>query len=67
MSFNQFTSRVFAIAKRAGENVDVRISRDDDKGRFIARFPDNTTIIAHESSARVTVKFGSGHVAMATI
>lgn len=65
MSFNTFKARIAAIAERANETI-LGFSQDE-HGRYIARFSDNTRIIANATSSKVTVLFGSGHQAMATL
>lgn len=67
MSFDSFKQRVTALIDRAGGGISVRFNNDTEKGRFFANCSDGTTIIGHSSSLKITVRFGSGHQAMATI
>lgn len=67
MSYEVFKRRVNALINRAGGGIKVRFVNDTDKGRFFANCSDGTTIIGHPSSIKVTVRYGSGHQAMATI
>ncbi len=67
MSFDSFKQKVTALIVRAGGDIGVRFSNDTEKGRFSANCSDGTTIIGSPSSLKVTVRFGSGHQAMATI
>jgi len=67
MSYEVFERKVNALIVKAGGKVKVRFHRDTDKGQFFANCSDGTTIIGNESSLKVTVRFGSGHQAMASI
>lgn len=67
MSFDSFKQKVTALIHRAGGDIGVRFNNDTDKGRYFANCSDGTTIIGCPSSLKVTVRFGSGHQAMATI
>lgn len=66
MSYEVFRRKVNALANRVGMRS-VRFNNDTEKGKYFANFPDGTTIIGNSASLRVTVKFGSGHQAMAAI
>lgn len=67
MSYEVFKRRVNALINRAGGGINVRFSNDTDEGRFFANCSDGTTIIGCSSGLKVTVRYGSGHQAMATI
>jgi len=67
MTFEGFEAKVNALIKRAGNGIEVRFSRDTESGRYFAHCSDGTTIIGHSAALRVTVRFGSGHQAMAAI
>ena len=67
MSYQAFQVKVNALIARAGGGISVRFFNDTDKGRFFANFSDGTVIVGNPSSLKVTVKYGSGHQAMATI
>lgn len=65
MSYEVFQSKVNAMIARAGGGIRVRFFTEE--GRFIARCSDGTTITTNTSCPRVKVRWGSGHVAYATI
>ena len=65
MSYEVFQSKVNSMIAKAGGKIRVRFSIDE--GRFIARCSDGTTITTNASCPRVKVRWGSGHVAYATI
>ena len=67
MSYEVFERKVNALIKKAGGKITVLFHNDTDKGKFFAIFSDGTTIIGNPKSLKVTVRFGSGHQAMATI
>lgn len=65
MSFEYFQSKVNSLIAKAGGNIHARFSIED--GRFFARCSDGTTISTNATCPKVKVKWGSGHVAYATI
>lgn len=67
MSYEVFKRRVNALIDRAGGGITVCFNNDTDKGRFFANCSDGTTIIGRPSGLKITVRYGSGHQAMATI
>ena len=67
MSYEVFERKVNALIKKAGGKITVRFRNDTDKGKFFANCSDGTVIIGNPASLKVTVRFGSGHQAMATI
>lgn len=67
MSYEVFRRKVNALINRVGGNISVRFHNDAEKGRFFANCSDGTTIIGNPSSLKVTVRYGSGHQAMAAI
>jgi len=67
MSYEVFQHKVNALIARVGGGIKVRFNNDTDKGRFFANCSDGTTIIGRPSTLKVTVRYGSGHQAMATI
>lgn len=67
MSYDDFESRVFALIRKAGGGIAVMCYNDEDRGLYHAFSSDGTHITANSISSRVTVNFGSGHRAMATI
>ena len=67
MSYEVFKRKVNALINRADAGIKVRFHHDAEHGRFFAKFSDGTTIIGNSSAMKVTVRFGSGHQAMAAI
>jgi len=67
MSYDVFQRKVNALIVKAGGKITVKFSHDADKGKFVANCSDGTTIIGNQSGLKVTVRFGSGHQAMASI
>lgn len=67
MSYEVFRRKVNALVNRAGGNITVRFHNDTEKGRFFANCSDGTTIIGNPTSLKVSVRFGSGHQAVAAI
>ena len=67
MSYEVFKNKVTAMINRAGSGLKVRFSTDEEIGKHYASCSDGTTIIGNSSSLKVTVKWGSGHTALATI
>lgn len=67
MSYEVFRRKVNALVVRAGGGITVRFHNDTEKGRFFANCSDGTTIIGNPASLKVSVRFGSGHQAVAAI
>lgn len=67
MSYEVFRRKVNALIAKAGGGISVRFSTDTDKGKHYAYCSNGTTIIGNLSCLKVTVHWGSGHQAMATI
>lgn len=67
MSFETFIQKVSALIARVNDGTTVRFHHDEEKGRYYANCSDGTTIIGNSSALKVTVRFGSGHQAMAAI
>lgn len=68
MSYEAFKSRVNALIERAGGGIQVRFSKDSEKGKHYANFPDGTVIIGSEACLKVTVRWnGRNHQSMAAI
>ena len=67
MSYESFKAKVNTLIRRSGQNVSVRFSADNEKGKLYANLSDGTTITGCPCSLKITVKWGSGHTAMATI
>lgn len=65
MPYELFKSHVNAMISKAGGGYDVEFSHED--GKHIARISDGMTITGNTISTRVSVSWGSGHVANATI
>ena len=66
MTYKEFQSKVNAIIGKTGGGIPVRFFNDTEKGSYTARCGD-ITIIGRPSGFKVTVRFGSGHQAMAAI
>lgn len=66
MSYESFMQRVNALAARVG-NIKVDFCHDREKGKYVAGCSDGTTIIGFPHSMKVTVRWGSSHMAMAEI
>lgn len=67
MSYEVFKNKVSAIAKRCGNGISVAFSTDEEIGKHTAKFSDGTEIVGNSKALKVTVKWGSGHTAMAAI
>lgn len=65
MSFEAFKARVKRILSKV--NMSAIFTQDEYNGKYIAICNDGTQIIGNSVSMKVTVKFGSGHQAMAAI
>lgn len=66
MSYEVFKNKVTTLLSKVG-GVTAEFSNDADNGRFFANCSDGTTLTGHAKSLKVTVKWGSGHTAMAAI
>ena len=64
MAYKDFCARVRALASRAGD-FPVVFRHED--GKHIAVISDDVTITGSTVSQRVTIRWGSGHMAMASI
>lgn len=67
MSYEVFKRKVNALIARAGGRITVRFSTDAEAGKHYADCSDGTTIAGNLSCLKVTVRYGSGHQAMAAI
>lgn len=67
MSFLVFRRRVEQMVKRAGGGISVSYRADRENGRHIASCSDGTKIIGSTSSLKVSVRWGSGHAAVAEL
>jgi hypothetical protein len=67
MGYDDFQKGIANLIQRAGGNIRVRFFNDTEKGKYIAKFSDGTTVVGRPSSLKVTVSYGSGHQAMTTI
>lgn len=65
MSYYDFQERVFSMLERAGIIGAVDFSQDD--GKHIAVCPGGIQVLGNSMSKQVTIKWGSGHVAVASI
>jgi hypothetical protein len=67
MSYEVFRRRVNALIVRSGGGIVVSFTHDDETGRHIAICTNGVIFIANDVSLRVTVRWGSGHLAVASI
>lgn len=67
MSYESFKAKVQTLLGRIGQRSSVQFSKDEEKGKYFAKCSDDVMIIGHSGSLKVTVKWGAGHTAMATI
>lgn len=67
MSYEVFRRKVNALIEKAGGKITVQFHNDTDKGKFFANCSDGTVIIGNQNNLKVTVRYGSGHQAMAAI
>ena len=65
MNYEAFKNRVNALIDKAGGNLAVKFSTED--GRHKASFSDGTIITGNASSLSLSVRWGSGHQAMARV
>ena len=65
MAYDDFCSRIRALVRKSGALVIVGFRHED--GKHIAICNDGTIITGNKVSRRVTVRWGSGHVATAVI
>lgn len=66
MSYEAFMVMVNALISRKRLNIKPRFYHDTDKGMYYAHC-EGVKIIGTPTSKKVTVKWGSGHTAMAAI
>lgn len=66
MSYESFKAKVQTLLNRIGQSS-VEFFNDDEKGQYFAKCSEEVMIIGHSGSLKVTVRWGSGHTAMATI
>ena len=66
MSYEAFKAMVNALISRKGLNINPRFYYDTDKGKYYANC-EGIKIIGTPVGKRITVKWGSGHTAMAAI
>ena len=66
MDFKEFKDKINALLSSKGLNIEAKFHNDTEKGQFVA-VCDGVKIIGRPSGNRLTVKWGSGHTAMATI
>jgi len=67
MKYEVFQQRIGDIIRRSGDDISVSFSNEAECGRYYACCSDGTTIIGRPNSLKITVKWGSGHEAMAMI
>lgn len=64
MSYEVFCKKVYELLRAL--NMKARFIKTDD-GRYIAKVSDGSTIIGNSVSLKVTLRWASGHQAMAEI
>ena len=68
MSFEGFQEKVRGLVLKAKADVnDIFFDVDEEKGEYRANCPGDITIIGYPSRLKMTVKWGSDHVAMTAI
>jgi len=67
MKYVAFQEKILALLERSGSSAKVKFSNDTEKGNYCASFSDGTTIIASATKLNMTVRWGSGHTATASI
>lgn len=67
MSMKAFEGAVSDILAAAKIKGNVRFVNDTDKGLYIAYCPGNIRISANPVSTKLSVRWGSGHQAMASV
>lgn len=68
MSFEVFQTKIKSlVGKVSGKPINVRFSTDSETGRHVANCSDGTIITGCNESLKLTVRWGSGHVAQATV
>lgn len=67
MNFETFISKVNTVITASKENVKVKFAHDNDSGKHYAVCNNGVTFIGNNDSLSITVKWGSGHTAKATI
>jgi len=67
MSYEVFRRRINALIQKTGGGIVAVFSHNQDTGRHTAVCSDGTIITGNDISLKVTVKWGSGHTAVAAI
>lgn len=63
MEFAAFRARIMSLVNKAGDGVLVTFSSEG--GKFVAHCSNGVTITGNSTCPSMTVRWGSGHVAMA--
>ena len=66
MTFERFKTHINGFIAKAGGSIAVRFNHTDD-GRHYANCSDGTVITGNSHSLKLTVRYGSGHQAMAEV
>lgn len=66
MSYEGFCKRVAMLLDRVG-GITAEITNDTESGKYIAVCSDGTTITGNSKSLKATIRYGSGHQAMALL
>ncbi len=67
MNFKDFQEGINKVINKSGENVKVTFYNDTDNGKYIAKCNNGVTFTGNATTLQVTVKWGSGHTATASI
>lgn len=68
MTYEAFMAKIKILIGKAGGNIDVNFSNDEEIGKFYARCSDGTTIIGNKSCLKVTVFWnGCNHQSLIAI
>lgn len=67
MKYYSFRKKVIALIERAKMPASTNVKFSEEDGKYYARISDGTTIIGNSESLKVSVCWGSGHQALATI
>ena len=66
MSYERFKAHINGLISKAGGGITVRFKHTED-GKHYANCSDGTVITGNSSSLKLTVRYGSGHQAMAEV
>lgn len=67
MEYRVFRKKVNELIRKAGGGISVRFSTDNEKGKHVAQCSDGTVIMANNQTLGISVRWGSGHQAVAVV